>query len=66
MSSAAATMRMSPESAERCTPDQLLDIMRHDKKAQSGKLKFVLVRGIGHAFIADHVPLEAVRGVLAD
>jgi 3-dehydroquinate synthase len=53
-------------SGSRPTPEQLLDIMRHDKKAQSGKLKFVLVRGLGQAFIAEDVPLEAVKAVLAE
>jgi 3-dehydroquinate synthase len=50
----------------RPSPDQLLEYMRHDKKAQSGSLKFVLVRGIGHAFIASDVPLSDVRAVLAE
>lgn len=49
----------------RAAPDRLLEIMRHDKKVQAGRLKFVLVRGIGNAFVADDVPLEAVRSVLS-
>jgi 3-dehydroquinate synthase len=31
-----------------------------------GQLKFILARGIGAAFVADDVPSDAVRGVLAD
>ena len=33
----------------------LLNIMRQDKKAQSGKLTFILARNIGEAFIAQNV-----------
>ncbi|MFO1089333.1 MAG: 3-dehydroquinate synthase [Hyphomicrobiales bacterium] len=34
----------------------LLDYMRQDKKAKAGQLTFILVRGIGEAFIAKGVP----------
>ena len=33
-------------------PAQLLSIMRQDKKAQAGKLTFILARAIGEAFVA--------------
>ncbi|MCX7346920.1 MAG: 3-dehydroquinate synthase, partial [Alphaproteobacteria bacterium] len=33
-------------------PEVLVEVMRQDKKAQGGKLTFILVRGIGEAFIA--------------
>jgi 3-dehydroquinate synthase len=36
-------------------PEKLLDIMRQDKKASGGKLTFILVKGIGEAFIARDV-----------
>ena len=36
-------------------PATLLDIMRQDKKAQGGRLTFILTRGIGEAFIARDV-----------
>jgi 3-dehydroquinate synthetase len=39
--------------------------MAHDKKARAGKLAFVLVRGLGHAFVTRDVPIEAVREILA-
>jgi 3-dehydroquinate synthetase len=39
--------------------------MRHDKKADGNKLAFILVHGLGHAFVGDDVPPEAVRTVLA-
>ncbi|HEX3653343.1 MAG TPA: 3-dehydroquinate synthase [Rhizomicrobium sp.] len=46
--------------------DALIEYMRHDKKAEGGKLKFVLVRGLGHAFVSADVPLDAVKTVLTD
>ena len=39
--------------------------MAHDKKAKDGRLTFVLVRGIGKAFVSNDVPLDLVRKVLA-
>jgi 3-dehydroquinate synthase len=46
--------------------DSLLEHMAHDKKVKDGTLTFVLVRGIGHAFVARDVAMDAVRAVLAD
>ena len=45
---------------------ELLAIMRQDKKAQAGKLTFILVRGIGEAFIARDVTDDQVRDFLAE
>jgi 3-dehydroquinate synthase len=45
--------------------ETLIGHMMHDKKAKAGKLTFVLVRGIGQAFTADDVPMDAVKAVLA-
>jgi 3-dehydroquinate synthase len=44
--------------------DVLLSHMMHDKKAKDGKLTFVLVRGLGRAFITSEVPIDAVRALL--
>lgn len=44
----------------------LLALMGQDKKAVGGRLRFVLARGIGEAFVAEGVPEEAVLGVLRD
>ncbi|MEI9888355.1 MAG: 3-dehydroquinate synthase [Rhizomicrobium sp.] len=49
----------------RPSPDVLLEHMAHDKKAKDGRLTFVLVRGIGQAFVTRDVPMAAVRDVLA-
>jgi 3-dehydroquinate synthase len=46
--------------------DGLLSLMAQDKKVVDGKLRFILARGIGAAFVADDVPPGAVRAVLAD
>ena len=46
-------------------PEDLLVHMRHDKKAQGGRLTFILAKGIGQAFITRDVPEDAVRAVLA-
>jgi 3-dehydroquinate synthase len=47
-------------------PDDVLAHMRHDKKAQGGKMTFILARGLGNAFISRDVPEAAVRAVLAE
>ena len=44
----------------------LLDLMAQDKKVVDGQLRFILVRGIGDAFITSDVPREAVLGLLED
>jgi 3-dehydroquinate synthase len=41
-------------------------IMRQDKKAQAGKLTFILVRGIGQAFIARDIPDDKVLAFLSE
>jgi 3-dehydroquinate synthase len=47
-------------------PEGLLALMAQDKKVVDGRLRFVLARGIGAAFVADDVPPDAVRAVLAE
>ncbi|WP_371171109.1 3-dehydroquinate synthase [Aliiroseovarius sp. 2305UL8-7] len=44
----------------------LLELMGQDKKVEQGKLRFILARSIGDAFVADDVDLSVVRGVLDD
>ena len=46
--------------------DGLLDLMAQDKKVVDGRLRFILARGIGEAFVADDVPPDAVRTVLEE
>jgi len=47
-------------------PAKLLEIMRQDKKAVSGKLTFILVRSIGAAFITRDVAEKDVLAFLAE
>jgi 3-dehydroquinate synthase len=44
----------------------LVNIMKHDKKAQNGELTFILARAIGDAFIAKSVPDSAVADFLGE
>ena len=44
----------------------LLALMGQDKKVVDGKLRFILARGIGQAFVADDVPGDLVTAVLTD
>ncbi|MGB4056524.1 MAG: 3-dehydroquinate synthase, partial [Alphaproteobacteria bacterium] len=46
--------------------DKLVEIMGHDKKVSDGKIKYILVREIGEAFISGDVPEQLVRDVLRD
>ena len=47
-------------------PATLVEIMRQDKKAQGGKLTFILARGIGETFIARDVPEHDVLDFLTE
>jgi 3-dehydroquinate synthase len=47
-------------------PADLVAIMRQDKKAQGGKLTFILARGLGEAFIARAVPEDRVLAFLEE
>ncbi|MDZ4085707.1 MAG: 3-dehydroquinate synthase [Tabrizicola sp.] len=46
--------------------EALIALMGQDKKVVDGKLRFILARGIGQAFVADDVPGDRVRAVLDD
>lgn len=45
-------------------PDALIAHMQHDKKVLGGNMRFVLVKGIGEAFVTSDVELDDVRAVL--
>ena len=47
-------------------PQDLVGIMRQDKKAEAGKLTFILARGIGEAFIARDVADADVTAFLME
>ena len=44
--------------------ERLIAHMQHDKKVLDGKMRFILVKGIGEAFVASDVPLDDVRATL--
>ena len=46
--------------------DALLALMAQDKKVHDGRLRFILARGIGDAFICDDVPGELLRNTLTE
>ena len=46
--------------------DGLLALMAQDKKVIDGRLRFVMARGIGEAFVAEEVDPAAVRAVLSE
>lgn len=46
--------------------ETILSHMRHDKKALSGRMTFILARGIGRAFISRDISEEDVRAVLME
>jgi 3-dehydroquinate synthase len=46
--------------------DALMDLIGQDKKVKRGKLTFILVRGIGQAFVAGDVDPTDVRSFLAE
>ena len=46
--------------------DRLIELMGQDKKVLDGRLRFVLGRDIGDAFVTTDVPREALASVLED
>jgi 3-dehydroquinate synthase len=46
--------------------DALMDLIAQDKKVKRGKLTFILVRGIGQAFIENNVDPAEVRAFLTE
>lgn len=52
------------KTGRRWSADALLGHMAQDKKVRDGRIRFILARGIGRAFVADDVPEDAVRALL--
>jgi 3-dehydroquinate synthase len=44
--------------------EELIGHMAHDKKASEGRLTFVLLSGLGRAFVTRDVPMDALKDVL--
>lgn len=60
-------LRTSPKQVrDMWNVDSLMAHMMHDKKAENGKLAFVLAQSVGRVFTDKQVPEDAVRAVLAE
>ena len=46
--------------------DALVTLMGQDKKVQDGRLRFILARGIGQAFVCDDVPAPLLHQMLSE
>lgn len=46
--------------------DALIELMGQDKKVLDGKLRFILARGIGEAFVTSDVPRDVLKTVLVE
>ncbi|MEM9211469.1 MAG: 3-dehydroquinate synthase [Pseudomonadota bacterium] len=46
--------------------DALIALMGQDKKVVDGRIKFIMARDIGSAFVTDQVDLDVVKAVLKD
>lgn len=46
--------------------EAMLALMGQDKKVVDGKLRFILARAIGAAFVAEDVPMDVVQTLLAE
>lgn len=46
-------------------PDALLQAMQHDKKKRAGQLRFILMRGVGQAFVSDEVSNTEISAAIS-
>ncbi|MBT4740954.1 MAG: 3-dehydroquinate synthase, partial [Rhodospirillaceae bacterium] len=60
---AVGLMTKPPVEAQRIAPDVFLGHMMQDKKVADGKITFVLVRGIGQAFLTQDVTQSDVTAI---
>ncbi|HEY7611059.1 MAG TPA: 3-dehydroquinate synthase [Alphaproteobacteria bacterium] len=58
------SLKANTLAARRWPAEPLVQHMQSDKKVRGGRLTFILVRGVGEAFIADDVPAEMVMAAL--
>lgn len=54
-----------PVTPPELSADRYLALMAHDKKVDAGKIRFVLLKQIGQAFVSDSVPEPVLREILA-
>jgi 3-dehydroquinate synthase len=53
-----------PTAAPELGVERYLELMGHDKKVQDGRIRFILLKSLGDAFISDEVPPSALADVL--
>lgn len=53
-----------PVAGPRLGANRYLELMEHDKKVEDGKIRFILLRDIGDAFVSDAVPRDVLDAVL--
>ena len=57
--------RLADIPGDKADPDHLVDLMGQDKKVRDGRLTFILVRGVGAAFVSRDIERDQVRAFLA-
>ena len=53
-----------PVDAPELSVERYFELMAHDKKVEGGRLRFILLRRLGEAFVASDVPDTAVEEIL--
>ncbi|MEC8127516.1 MAG: 3-dehydroquinate synthase [Pseudomonadota bacterium] len=56
--------RLGRSPAAHADTPALIDIMRRDKKARRGRMRFVLPRAIGNSFVSDDVPEDLLATIM--
>jgi 3-dehydroquinate synthase len=46
--------------------NKIIQAMQHDKKKAGGQVRFILLKGIGEAFIYDEIEMELISGLLQE
>ena len=54
-----------PTAAPSLDPDRYLDLMSFDKKAQGGRVRFILLKRLGNAYIHNDAPADRLAETLA-
>jgi len=57
--------RLPTRPPETLQADQIMQLMSVDKKVQDGRLRLVLMRGIGKSIVTDDFDMEKLRGTLS-
>ena len=55
-----------PTTMPKLEAEKIIEAIKHDKKVLRGKVRFILLKSPGNAFITDEVSLSLVKQILAD